>query len=85
MRDRPVKEDHDAVSVDNLTSSSSENITHLPCNPSLQFIHHEITEPFFIGGPIDAGLHVASHANPAVYSKLPIHILKVGRPGSYHS
>jgi dTDP-glucose 4,6-dehydratase len=83
--DRLVTEGHEVACVDSLKTGRSENIAHLLSRPTFQFIQHDITEPFFVPGPVDAVLHFASPASPEDYLQHPIHTLKVGGLGTYHA
>lgn len=83
--DRFLAEGHDVISVDSLKTGRRENIAHLLSHPGLRFIAQDITEPFFIEGGVDLVLHFASPASPRDYLQYPIHTLKVGGLGTYHT
>jgi len=83
--DRLLAEGHGVVCLDNLKTGRKQNISHLLSSSAFSYIEHDITEPFFIEGPIDAILHFASPASPKDYYKHPIHTLKVGGLGTYHA
>jgi dTDP-glucose 4,6-dehydratase len=48
------------------------------------FVNHDLTEPLFVEGPVDAVFHLASPASPIDYARLPLHTLKVGSYGTHH-
>jgi dTDP-glucose 4,6-dehydratase len=75
----------EVLCLDNFKTSVEDNIAHLMCARGFTFIHHDITQPFFIEGPVDYVLHFASPASPPDYLRLPIHTMKVGGLGTYHA
>ncbi|MGO9272534.1 MAG: UDP-glucuronic acid decarboxylase family protein [Terriglobia bacterium] len=83
--DRLLTEGHEVVCVDSLITGRKENIAHLLDQRRLTFVLHDVTEPFFVDGPLDAVLHFASPASPKDYLQHPIHTLKVGGLGTYHA
>jgi dTDP-glucose 4,6-dehydratase len=83
--DRLIAEGHEVVCLDNLKTGRKGNVAHLTSHPAFQYVEHDITEPFFLEGPLDAILHFASPASPKDYLKHPIHTLKVGGLGTYHA
>jgi len=83
--DRLVAEGHEVVCVDSFKTGRRENIAHLLFHPEFKFVEQDITEPWFVDGPIDGVLHFASPASPEDYLQLPIHTLKVGAFGTYHA
>ena len=83
--DRLLAEGHGVVCLDNLKTGRKDNISHLLSDPGFSYVEHDITEPFYIEGPIDAILHFASPASPKDYLKHPIHTLQVGGLGTYHA
>lgn len=75
---------HRVICVDNLDTGSLQNIEHLNNGQDFLFVHHDVTEPFFIEEPIDYVFHLASPASPIDYLRLPLHTLKVGSYGTHH-
>src|SRR5712691_11025442 len=75
----------EVLCLDNFKTSVEDNIAQLTSARGFTFIHHDITQPFFIEGPVDYGLHFASPASPPDYLRLPIHTMKVGGLGTYHA
>lgn len=82
--DRLLAEGYDVLCLDFLKSGRKDNIAHLLANPKFSFIHHDITTPYYVDGPLDDILHFASLASPKDYVREPIHTLKVGALGTYH-
>jgi dTDP-glucose 4,6-dehydratase len=71
--------------VDNLITGALANIEHLRSNERFQYIHHDISHPLEIDGPVDNVLHFASLASPADYLRYPIQTLKVGALGTHNT
>jgi len=67
--------------VDNLFSSSKENIKQLLGNPSFSFIKHDIVEPLFIDGKIDHVYNLACPASPVQYQSNQVHTIKANTVG----
>jgi len=75
----------EVVVVDNLVTGRRSNIESHDHNPLLTFLEHDISEPLFLDGRVDAIAHLASPASPADFLRLPIQILKVNSLGTYHA
>ena len=69
--------------MDNLLTSSLDNIEHLFADVDFSFIKQDVTEYIHIPGHLDAILHFASPASPLDYLELPIQTLKVGSLGTH--
>jgi dTDP-glucose 4,6-dehydratase len=74
---------HEVIAMDNLSTGSSDNITHLAGHKRFLFIHHDVTNYIYIEGPLDAVLHLASLPSPVDYLNYPIQTLKVGALGTH--
>jgi dTDP-glucose 4,6-dehydratase len=74
---------YDVISIDNLSTGNTDNITHLMGHPRFTFIKHNVTEYLFVEGNVDAVLHFASPASPIDYLEMPIQTLKVGSLGTH--
>jgi dTDP-glucose 4,6-dehydratase len=83
--ERAIAEGHEVVCVDNLLTGRTENIAHLLPRADFQFLHHDVSKPFEVEGPVDFVLHFASPASPIDYLELPIQTLKVGSLGTHNS
>ena len=70
--------------VDNLVTGALENVAHLRQNPSFAAIQHNVSEPLYLDGPVDAVLHFASPASPVDYADHPIATMKVGTLGTHN-
>jgi len=81
--DKLLKENFKVICVDNLSTGSTDNISHFSGNDNFSFIKHDVTNYIFIPGRVDFILHFASPASPIDYLKLPIQTLKVGSLGTH--
>jgi dTDP-glucose 4,6-dehydratase len=84
--ERFLAEGHEVICVDNLITGNLANIDHLRGEtPRFRFLHHNISDPLVIDGPLDNILHFASPASPVDYLAHPIPTLKVGSLGTHNS
>ena len=83
--DRALSEGREVVCVDNFITGSQANLEHLRGNPKFTFLHHDISRPLEIDGPVDCVLHFASPASPVDYLRHPIPTLKVGSLGTHNA
>jgi dTDP-glucose 4,6-dehydratase len=72
------------ICVDNLESSTLENLEHLRDDGFL-FVNHDMVEHVQIDEPVDAVYHLAALASPIDYLRQPLHSLKVGSYGTHHA
>ena len=75
---------HRVICVDNLETSSLQNIEHLRGNDFV-FVNHDVTEHLAVAEPLDFVYHLASPASPIDYLRLPLHTLKVGSYGTHNA
>src|ERR1043165_143436 len=61
--ERFLAEGHDLLCVDNFITGSAANIEPLTKSARFRFIHHDISQPLTIDGPLDNILHFASPAS----------------------
>ncbi len=73
------------ICVDNLETGSLANIAHIRDPERFEFLHVDITAPYFVEEPVDFVYHFASPASPIDYLRLPLHTLKVGSYGTHHT
>jgi dTDP-glucose 4,6-dehydratase len=76
---------HEVVCLDNLITGALANVEPLRGNPRFTSIHHDVSHPIEIDGPVDNVLHFASLASPVDYLKFPIQTLKVGSLGTHNT
>lgn len=81
--DRLLDQGHEVIAMDNLSTGSVDNITHLAGHERFQFIKHDVTNYIFVEGLLDAVLHLASLPSPVDYLNFPIQTLKVGALGTH--
>ena len=72
------------VCVDNLLTGTAANIAQFRHHKSFESIQHNVSEPLYLEGPVDAVLHFASPASPIDYADHPIATLKVGTLGTHN-
>ena len=70
--------------VDNLVTGAAKNIAQIRGHKAFEFLQHNVSEPLYIDGPVDAVLHFASPASPVDYADHPIATLKVGTLGTHN-
>lgn len=83
--DRFISDGAEVLAVDNLITGRRRNVAHLEDSPAFSFLEHDVSEPLFVDGPVDAILHFASPASPVDFLRVPIQILKVNSLGTYHA
>jgi len=76
---------HTVICLDNLITGSRANIAHLEDQEHFSLMLHDVTNPIYIDGPLDAILHLASLPSPVDYIQMPIKTLKVGSLGTLHA
>jgi dTDP-glucose 4,6-dehydratase len=82
--DRLIASGREVICVDNCVTGSTANIEHLTGRGDFSFVHHDVSRPLSVDGPVDAILHFASPASPRDYLELPIQTLKVGSLGTHN-
>jgi dTDP-glucose 4,6-dehydratase len=72
----------EVVGMDDLSTSSGINISHLEGNNRFSFIRGNICDGIALDGRVDAVLNFASPASPPRYSEMPVHTLRTGSIGT---
>jgi dTDP-glucose 4,6-dehydratase len=75
---------HRVICLDNLETSSLENIDHLR-DDAFTFVNHDVIEHIAIDGPVDFVYHLAALPSPIDYMRMPLHSLKTGSYGTHHA
>jgi dTDP-glucose 4,6-dehydratase len=75
---------HRVICLDNLETSSLENIEHLR-DDGFTFVNHDVTEGIVVDEPVDFVFHLAALASPIDYLRMPLHSLKTGSYGTHHT
>jgi dTDP-glucose 4,6-dehydratase len=70
--------------VDNLETSSLENLEHLR-DDAFVFLNHDMVEHLEVEEPVDVVYHLAALASPIDYLRQPLHSLKVGSYGTHNA
>jgi dTDP-glucose 4,6-dehydratase len=75
---------HRVICVDNLETSSLENLEHIR-DGDFVFLNHDMVEHLAIDEPVDFIYHLAALASPIDYLRMPLHSLKVGSYGTHNA
>jgi dTDP-glucose 4,6-dehydratase len=75
---------HRVICIDNLETSSLNNIEHVR-DDSFVFLYHDVVEHIEIDEPVDFVYHLAALASPIDYLRMPLHSLKVGSYGTHNA
>ena len=81
LADSLLAEGHDVIGVDNLSTGTLNNLSHLEGNRHFSFEERDICSSFDVG-PIDYVFNFASPASPPTYLRLPIDTLHAGAIGT---
>jgi dTDP-glucose 4,6-dehydratase len=68
----------EVVALDNLVTGSLANLDGPSASPEFAFVHHDVSEPVAVTGPVDAVMHLASPASPKSFTAIPVEILMAG-------
>ncbi len=80
--ERLVQAGHEVICLDNLLTSSIDNIEHLLGSGNFKFIEHDVTEP--IRFEVDEIYNLACPASPMHYQANPIKTMKTSVLGMIH-
>jgi dTDP-glucose 4,6-dehydratase len=84
--ERLLAEGYRVLCIDNLRTSSLENVRHLlEGEADFEYVDHDVTSYINVPGELDEVYHFASPASPADFERIPIPILKVGALGTYNA
>lgn len=72
----------EVVCIDNLVTGSADNIAPLLGRDGFQFLRLDVSQQFWVTGPVDRVMHLASPASPVDFARIPIEILDVGSNGT---
>ena len=79
-----LAEGHRVICVDNLETSTLENLEHIR-DDGFSFVYHDVIEHIEIDEPVDVIYHLAALASPIDYLRQPLHSLKVGSYGTHNA
>ena len=80
--DKLIERGEKVLCIDNLTTGSINNISHLFENDSFEFIEHDVINPIKLS--CDRVWHLACPASPIQYQKNPIKTTKTSFLGTYN-
>jgi UDP-glucuronate decarboxylase len=81
--ERLLGEGHEVVALDDLSTGSRENITHLMASKRFRFVLQDVTSPFEI--PVEKIYHLACPASPVHYQRNPIKTVVTNVVGALHA
>jgi dTDP-glucose 4,6-dehydratase len=84
LAERLLKEGHEVLGVDNLSTGQSRNLNRLAQYPSFRFLRADASQPLAVEGALNWVLHFASPASPPRYLRLPVETLLVNAEGTRH-
>src|SRR5919108_3380504 len=79
-----LAEGHSVICVDNLETSTLENLEHISTD-AFRFVNHDVMERIEIDEPVDFVYHLAALASPIDYLRQPLHSLKTGSYGTHNA
>src|ERR687895_1087471 len=79
-----LQQGHRVICVDNLETSTLENLEHIR-DDGFSFVYHDVIEHIEIDEPVDFVYHLAALASPIDYLRQPLHSLKVGSYGTHNA
>ncbi len=83
LLDRLIEAGNEVIVFDNLITGRVANVDRHFGDPRFRFVKQDVTEYLYVGGSLDAVVHLASPASPIDYLQLPIQTLKVGSLGTH--
>lgn len=78
--ERLLREGADVLCIDNLYSSTKDNIVHLLSNPNFEFQRHDVTFPIYL--EVDEIYNLACPASPIHYQRDPVQTTKTSVHGA---
>src|ERR687895_512066 len=79
-----LQQGHRVICVDNLETSTLENLEHIR-DDGFSFVYHDVIEYIDIDESVDFVYHLAALASPIDYLRQPLHSLKVGSYGTHNA
>jgi dTDP-glucose 4,6-dehydratase len=76
--------DYRVICVDNLETSTLENLEHVR-DDAFSFVSHDMIDRLEIGEPVDVVFHLAALPSPIDYLRQPLLSLKVGSYGTHNA
>ena len=69
------------VAMDNMITAGKEGV-HIPDLPNVEFVQHDVVQPFEWDRPLDYVIHAAGIASPYYYRAYPLETLEVAISGT---
>ncbi len=82
--ERLLPEGCTVVCLDDLSTGTLENISHLRQDPRFEYIERDVVEPIEISGDLHEIYHFASPASPADFEFMPLEIMKASSYGTHN-
>jgi dTDP-glucose 4,6-dehydratase len=79
-----LRQGYRVLCLDNLETSSLENLEHIS-DDAFAFVNHDVIEHIDLDEPVDVVFHLAALASPIDYLRQPLHSLKVGSHGTHNA
>ena len=76
--------DHRVICVDNLETSTLENLEHVQ-DDAFRFVSHDMIDHLEVDEPVDVVYHLAALPSPIDYLRQPLLSLKVGSYGTHNA
>lgn len=83
--DRLIGRGDAVICIDNMSTGSIQNISHLLTADRFKFIEADVCKKLEINGTVDAVAHLASPASPTAYLRQPLETLDVNSTGTRNS
>jgi nucleoside-diphosphate-sugar epimerase len=81
--ERLLREGHEVVCLDNVSTGSAANVAHLRGESGFDFRQVDVTEPLPDVGQADAVFHLASPASPPGYLRRPVETMLANSLGTH--
>jgi len=78
-----VERGHHVTCLDNLFTSSRENVAHLLASPLFEFVRGDVCQPFHF--EVDQVYHLACPASPVHYQRNPVRTIQTAVLGTMHA
>jgi nucleoside-diphosphate-sugar epimerase len=81
--ERLLREGHEVLCLDNVTTGHADNVAHLRGDARFDFRQVDVTEPLPDLGRVDAVFHLASPASPPGYLRRPVETMLANSVGTH--
>ncbi|MBL8878253.1 MAG: SDR family oxidoreductase [Phycisphaerales bacterium] len=84
MCDRLLRDGHEVVGLDNVSTGQRPNVVDLSKNPRFQFVEHDLTQPLALDGSFERVFNFACPASPVDFDPRRLDILAVCSRGVWN-